>query len=202
MRAFAEFAKTTLIGGLLIIMPLYLSLLLLFKAVASLRVLIYPITRELPPTLQFPQTIAVLIIVLICFICGIGLRTALGLRIKNAVEHTLLEKIPGYALIRGLTNRLVGREDEQSFSVVLAEIENALVPAFLVEDCGDDQYAVFVPSIPTPAAGAIYILAKNRVHAVDVSFTKAISVISRWGAGSKELLAGMKRAGMREVASK
>ena len=202
MRALAEFAKTTLIGGLLIIMPLYLSLLLLFKAVASLRALISPITHELPLGLQFPQIFAVLLIVAVCFVCGIIIRTSFGIRVKNKIEHALLEKIPGYTLIRGLTNRLVGKEDEQSFSVVLVEIENALVPAFLVEDCGDDQCAVFVPSIPTPAAGAIYIIAKNRVHAVDVPFTKAVSVISRWGAGSKELLAGMKRAALKSEAIK
>jgi uncharacterized membrane protein len=81
---------------------------------------------------------------------------------------------------------------------VLAEIEDALVPAFLVEDCDDDHCAIFVPSVPTPAAGAIYIIAKSRVHVVDVPFTRAVSVISKWGAGSGELLAGMKRAAAAE----
>ena len=47
--------------------------------------------------------------------------------------------------------------------------------------------------LPTPAAGAIYIIANDRVHPVDMPFTKAVSVISKWGAGSRELLAGMKR---------
>ena len=41
---------------------------------------------------------------------------------------------------------------------------------------------------------AIYIIANERVHPVDVPFTQAVSVISKWGAGSRELLAGMKRA--------
>jgi uncharacterized membrane protein len=68
------------------------------------------------------------------------------------------------------------------------------VPAFLVEDCDDGNCAIFVPSVPTPAAGSIYIIAKERVHRVDVPFTTAVSVISKWGAGSSELLAGMKRA--------
>jgi len=30
------------------------------------------------------------------------------------------------------------------------------------------------------------------VHLVDVPFTRAVSVISKWGAGAGELLAGMK----------
>ena len=113
---------------------------------------------------------------------------------QGGVRACVLEKIPGYALIRGLAGKIAGKEDEQTFTVVLAEIEDALVPAFLVEDCDDDHCAIFVPSVPTPAAGAIYIIAKSRVHVVDVPFTRAVSVISKWGAGSSELLAGMKRA--------
>lgn len=197
MRAIARFVKTTLIGGVIVIMPIYLSALLLLKALAGVIGLVAPISQQLPATLQFPQVIAITLLIGACFACGIALRTALGLRAKNALERALLEKIPGYTLIRGLAGRLAGKEDEQAFTVVLAEIEDALVPAFLVEDCGDDQCAIFVPSVPTPAAGAIYIIAKERIHRVDVPFTQAVAVISKWGAGSSELLAGMKRAAQR-----
>ena len=180
MRAIAEFTKTTLIGGVLIIMPVYLSVLLLLKALAGVVGLVSPITQGLPVTLPFRELIALSLLIVVCFVSGIAVRTGPGLRAKNALEHALLEKIPGYALIRGLAGRIVGKADEQAFTVVLAEIEDAL--------------AIFVPSVPTPAAGSIYIIAKERVHRVDVPFTTAVSVISKWGAGSSELLAGMKRA--------
>jgi hypothetical protein len=48
-----------------------------------------------------------------------------------------------------------------------------------------------VPSVPTPLAGAVYVLHRERVHIIDVPFTKAISSISRWGYGSKDLVAAM-----------
>jgi uncharacterized membrane protein len=130
----------------------------------------------------------------VCFACGMVVRTGPGLRAKNAIERTLLEKIPGYALIRGLAGRIVGKADDPTFTVVLAEIEDALVPAFLVEDCGDGHCAIFIPSVPTPAAGSIYIIANERVHRVDVPFTQAVWVISKWGAESRGLFEGMKRA--------
>jgi uncharacterized membrane protein len=194
MRAIAEFTKTTLIGGVLVIIPIYLSVLLLLKAIAGVMGLVSPITEGLPATLPFREMLALLLLVAACFICGIALRTGPGLRAKNALERSLLEKIPGYALIRGLAGRIAGKANEQTFAVVLAEIEDALVPAFLVEDCDDSRCAIFVPSVPTPAAGSIYIIAKDRVHPVDVPFTLAVGVISKWGAGASELLAGMKRA--------
>ena len=74
----------------------------------------------------------------------------------------------------------------------LAEIEEALVPAFIIEELEDGRFTVFVPSGATPFAGAVYILAAERVHPLDVPFTEALKSISRWGSGSKELVAAMK----------
>lgn len=199
MRSIAEFTKTTLIGGVLVLIPVYLSVLLLLKAFAGVVGLVSPIAGGLPVTLPFREVLAVLLLTAACFVCGIAVRTGPGLRAKNALEYALLEKIPGYALIRGLAGRIAGKADEYAFTVVLAEIEDALVPAFLVEECDEDRCAIFVPSVPTPAAGSIYIIAKARVHPVDVPFTHAVSVISKWGAGSRELLAGMKRARLKSA---
>jgi uncharacterized membrane protein len=193
MRSIAEFTKTALIGGVLVILPIYLSVLLLLKAVGAIMGLVAPISEGLPESLPFRELIAIGILIVVCFVSGIAVRTGPGLRAKNALERSLLEKIPGYALIRGLAGKIFGGSDEQSFTVVLAEIEDALVPAFLIEDCGNGQCAIFVPSVPTPAAGAIYIIATERVHLVDVPFTQAVSVISKWGAGSRALLAAMRR---------
>jgi hypothetical protein len=39
----------------------------------------------------------------------------------------------------------------------------------------------------------VYIIEPNRVHLLDVPFTQAIQSISRWGSGSKDLVAAMER---------
>jgi hypothetical protein len=44
----------------------------------------------------------------------------------------------------------------------------------------DGSYTVLVPSVPTPMAGALYILPREGVHPVDVPFTKALRVFSKW----------------------
>ena len=44
MRTLAEFTKTTLIGGVLIILPIYISILLLAKAISGILNLVIPIT--------------------------------------------------------------------------------------------------------------------------------------------------------------
>jgi uncharacterized membrane protein len=64
-----------------------------------------------------------------------------------------------------------------------------------IEEFEDGRYTVFVPSISTPFAGAVYILDRQRVHPLDVPFTDALKVVSRWGSGAKDLVAAMEKGG-------
>jgi uncharacterized membrane protein len=191
MRAFAEFTKTTIVGGVLVVVPFWLSLLLLAKAIGAIFALISPVTAQLPPDMQLRRIVAVLIVIAVCFVAGLIIRTGPGLRAKTALDRYLLERIPGYTLLRGLAGRVTGHGEGETFAVALVEIEDALVPGFIVEEHADGKFTVFVPSVPTPAAGSVYILEPARVHLVDVPFTKAVGVISKWGAGSRDLLAAM-----------
>jgi uncharacterized membrane protein len=58
----------------------------------------------------------------------------------------------------------------------------------------DGRYTVFVPSVPTPFAGELYILKARRVHPLDVPLTQALRVIARWGSGAKDLVATMEES--------
>src|SRR4029079_7248332 len=51
MRGLAEFTKTTLIGGVLVILPVWISTLLLLKAIGGIFTLLSPVTAALPPTM-------------------------------------------------------------------------------------------------------------------------------------------------------
>jgi uncharacterized membrane protein len=191
MKAIAEFTKTTLIGGFLIILPIYVSLILIAKALQGLLAAMQPITAVVPDYVQFREIIAALVIIAICFIAGLIVRTGPGLRAKNAFEGAVLERLPGYTLLRGLAGRFTGRGDEPTFAPALVEIEEALVPALIIERLDDGSFTVLVPSVPTPMAGALYILPPERVHPVDVPFTSALKVFSKWGAGAGEFVRAM-----------
>jgi uncharacterized membrane protein len=118
----------------------------------------------------------------------------LGRAVRERMEMVFFERLPGYGLLRSLTQRLAGDSEEHTWKPALAEIEDALVPAFIIEELDDGRFTVFVPSVPTPLAGAVYILRPERVHILEIPFTQAISSISRWGSGTKELVAAMRSA--------
>jgi uncharacterized membrane protein len=193
MKNFTRFVVRRLIAGVLVVVPVYLAVLLLLKAAKSLLSLVAPIAKLLPEWIPAAQTVTLLIILFFCFFVGLGMNTPKGRATWERMENALFQRIPGYALFRSLTQQLAGKTEDKTWQPALAEIEEALVPAFIIEELENGSFTVFVPSIPTPLAGAVYILTSDRVHPLDVPFTQAIKTISRWGSGSKDLLAAMKK---------
>jgi uncharacterized membrane protein len=192
MRRLFDFVVSTLVGGLLILVPLYLAVLLLLKAMASLGGVVAPLARLLPEWLPAAQVLSIALVLVVAFLIGVALRTGVGRLVRERIETSFFERIPGYALLRSLTQQLAGQGKENVWKPALVEIEEALVPAFIIEVHDDGRFTVFVPSVPTPLAGAVYVLTPERVHPLDVPFTEGVKPLSRWGSGCKELVAAMK----------
>jgi uncharacterized membrane protein len=193
MRLVRQFLANALVGGVLVVLPIYLAVLVLLKGAQSVGTLIRPFTMLLPAWLPAENLLSLVLVLIVCFLIGVVVRTRLGQALRERMETSLFERLPGYALFRSLTQQLAGQGRENVWKPALAEIEEALVPAFIIEEFEDGRFTVFVPSVPTPLAGAVYILTRERVHPLDVPFTQAIKTVSRWGSGSKDLAAAMTR---------
>jgi uncharacterized membrane protein len=197
MNRIALFLKTTLLGGVVVVLPIYFSVLLLARALRGAFALLEPVTNQIPASIEFRQLVALLIVIALCFLTGVVVRTGPGIWVKKTVDRYFFEHLPGYPLIRGMTGRLVVGQNttaDQNFSPALVDFDDGQVVAFVMDRHDDGRYTVFVPSVPTPAAGTLYIMDPARVHPLDVPFTRALSVITRWGAGSRELVKALSRA--------
>lgn len=193
MKKTLLFVGKTVLSGFLIIVPIYLAALLLTKAMAQVAKLVQPVALLVPDSLPAEKALSLLLVLLLCFLVGLAVLTRAGRAIRDWTEKIFLHRIPGYAVVRSLTQQLAGESRGQAWKPALAEIEEALVPAFIIEEFADGRYTVFVPSIPTPFAGAVYILDRSRVHPLDVPFTEALRVVSRWGSGAERLELAMQR---------
>jgi len=196
MKSLIDFVKTTLIGGLLVILPVVLLWVLLKQGAAAVGPILQPVLSRLPPDMPFPGVVALaieaLVVILGCFAVGLAFRTPTGRRVTHAVESRVFNHLPGYALLRSFTRGAMGEEDAMQFKVALTEMEGGLVPSFIIEEHPDGRFTVFVPSAPTPTSGAIYIFPREAVHLVDVPFSQAVRCITRLGKGSDRLLRAMR----------
>ena len=175
--------------GLLIVVPIYLAALLILKAMSTVAHAVRPLAELFPHWIPAEELLSLLVVLTICVLIGFAVRTSRGRRIHDYAEKRIFERIPGYAVIRSLTHRIAGDETETAWTFAFAELEKGLAPVFIIERFEDGRYTVFVPSVPTPFAGEVYVLEAKRVHPLDVPLTQALRVVARWGSGAKDLLA-------------
>ena len=158
MKKALVFVAKAVLGGLLVVVPIYLAILVLLKGMKSVAGLVRPFTLLLPDWLPAEQALSLLLVLMICFLIGVAVRTRAGRVVRERIERGFFERIPGYALFRSLTQQVAGDNRQNVWKPALVEIDEALIPAFIIEEFEDGRYTVFVPSIPTPFAGAVYIL--------------------------------------------
>jgi len=181
--------KTALITGVLIVLPAWLAVLLLLKVLVKLGVIVKPIAGHLPSGVDHPTLIALVAFLLVCLLVGLLVHTTIGRVVGKAIEETVLDRIPGYSALRSIAAQAGDFESEHDFQPALIVVEDGcLAPAFLIEEHEDGLSTVFMPSVPTPMAGGIFIMPSERVKPVDVPVTTMMKCISKWGTGSGEIL--------------
>ncbi len=200
--------RTTFIGGFLVVLPAYLAILAFNKSIKALIGLVVVLLKPISSILGIDNNsiavpISLFLFILICFIAGVILKTRYSTIVKKTVEP-ILKKIPGYLLIRSLTNRVAKLEKSETLGaafVSIGETYQALSPAFLIEKHDNGTHTVFVPTVPTPTVGNLYVVPDNRVFPIDVPLLDMVKFISKWGETSPQLSEAIKQISIEQNAS-
>jgi hypothetical protein len=110
MKTLVRFLKVTLIGGLLVVLPVWVSLLLLLKAIKGAMAMLLPIAKLLPQWFVHEKIAALGLLLVICFVVGLLTRTRPGKRIGDWLGRHIFDRIPGFSLMRGMTRQLAGKK--------------------------------------------------------------------------------------------
>ena len=109
MKAAREFVVSTLIGGVFIVVPVYLAIVLLLKGMQSVARLVRPFAAMLPDWLPAEGFLSLLLVLLLCFVVGAAVRTRAGRAVRERLEKTFFERLPGYSMLRR-SDPAIGRE--------------------------------------------------------------------------------------------
>jgi uncharacterized membrane protein len=104
------------------------------------------------------------------------------------MEDGILSKVPGYEILKNLSESVLEVDGEDSFPVVILNLDDVGQIALLIEENGDGTVTVFVPDAPSPRSGGVFFVPADRVTAIDIPLASAMSSLKRFGAGSSELL--------------
>ena len=77
--------------------------------------------------------------------------------------------------------------------VAIGKTHEALSPGLLIQHHDNGFYTVFVPTVPTPTVGNIYLVPEDKVFIVDVPFLDMVQFITKWGQSSPALLEAIRQ---------
>jgi uncharacterized membrane protein len=188
-----DFVKTTVVGGLLFLLPVVLILFFLGYALG----LMTTVFQWFSTSLQLGRLgtvgvviLALLVLVLVSFVGGIVATTEAGGRFTVWLENTLLGAVPQYQLLKGMAQGLAHIESASNAKPVLVSIDGGWQIGYQLEPLENGWVTVFLPQAPKAALGYIMYFAADRVRPLGITIVQAMGIVTSFGVGSREALRG------------
>ena len=186
MQAIIKFIKTTVLGAIVVIVPMAVIVYVLVDIFNKLVGVTTPFTEGMTfgpvRNALLVVLLAILLIILVFFIAGLLLNSFWGKSIKNWIESKIFENIPMFSTIKQLTQRVAGIENS-NFPVVEIDLygSDVKVLGIVVETLADGRLMVYTPSSPVITVGQLYIVPEDRAKQLDASIPDTINCLSKVG---------------------
>ena len=194
LKRFVLHIRTTLIAGLLAILPIGVTLFVLKFFFELLDPILGPIF-DMGNVRIFPG-LGLIVLLILLYVVGIITTKILSARIVN-LGHKLIERIPVissiYSTTRSGVEILSGTQGFESRGVVLVDFPRpamkaiGLITAELGVLNGEPMVAVYIPTTPVPSSGFLIVVALSDVTPTDISVDDAMKIIVSGGILANEI---------------
>lgn len=194
MTRFNNFIRTSMFGGLVVLMPALVFFLVVRWLYRVMTEMIYPVTSLIVEKTALQQLLADILVIasilIMCFMIGVFVKTHMGNLIFRGIENATLRFAPGYSMIKETIMMFFGRSKSPFSAVALVRpfSSETMMTAFITDEHPDGSYTVFIPTAPNPTSGNIYHLPGERVHVVSVPVEEALRTILSCGIGSTNMV--------------
>ena len=192
MNAIRQFVRTTIVGGIVFLVPAILLILVLRHAMAFAGKIAGPVAAAFPDHriagVAIATIIAALVLLLLAFVSGLFARTGVGRNLARWLEDSLLGNLPQYRMVKTMAEGLAQVENGQNLKPALVSIEGGWQLGYLLEEVSAGWVAVFLPQAPTPMSGNVMYMPAERVRLLDMPIGEAVLLVKRLGVGSARAL--------------
>ena len=192
MKQSANPLVTTLIGGVVFLLPLVVVLYVLGQGLALTTRVAQPLTAMLPDTsvggVALASIAALALLLLACFGAGILARAALGRALTDRFETRLQTIYPRYAVIKAMSQGLHGALGQRVLQPVLVSFDDHQLIAFDIERLHDGRAVLYLPGAPDAWSGSVVLVAPERIEALDIDSATLAKSLQRLGHGTAALL--------------
>jgi len=187
-----NFLKTTLLGGLFILLPIML-LWIGLKEIAELLVAMATPIADLFPAgvfdnLTAPGAVAVILIIGTSFILGLMAKSAMLSSVGRKIENSVLNKVPMYRMLKIISGALIDTDKSDISPAIIRDGSGGGDPCYVIEKHKDGRATVLVPWSPASFAGSIKLVQQADLELLNCSIDEYSRSLSQMGVGIEECM--------------
>jgi len=191
-NAMFRFLKTTVIGGIAFMVPIVIFAMIITKALELTNKLAVPLSAMMPIDsighVAVVDFLALIIILLICFMAGLAAKTAYARKYLSSLESRVLSKFPAYDFLKSKMYTVLQAEEVEGMKPVLVRFDDSWQIALEVENIPGGTSAVYLPGAPDPWSGSVCFVTEDRIQSLESPLPVIIRTLKGLGKGSREQL--------------
>lgn len=182
-----RFIKTTIVGGIVFLVPLIVILMVLGKAFGLMRKVSEPLSRFIPVEsiagVAVVDVLAVVVLLVLCFVAGMVAKSPPARRLYGRLDNALMV-VPGYAFIRSFSDHFRQESPGNApLKPVMVTFDDYSQLCFEIER-RESRVVIYMPGAPDPWAGTLVYVCQERVSDIDLSSLAAVRHIRQLGRDS------------------
>jgi uncharacterized membrane protein len=199
MKRMAQFVLTTILGGVFFLAPIVVLIVILAKAFGYAKTGLHAIVVHIPAASDLSVGVAtalsITMVALVCLLAGLVANTLIAQRLVNALESSVLSKIPAYEYLKQESASAFGVAEIGELPVVFVPVEGGWQLGVQTEALSNGLVSIFVPGAPNPHSGSIFLFSMDNVRPAGIKLP-AGSTVSGDAARAHPLSAPVGRPGI------
>ncbi|MGD8175380.1 DUF502 domain-containing protein [Marinimicrobium sp. ARAG 43.8] len=199
MKRWQSYVGLTLLGGLIVALPIAIFIFLLRWLLGLITGIIAPLSHWLSSWLPMGERVAdlvgIVLVLALFFAIGLSVKTSIGRWVHKRVDDWLTRFAPGYSTIREVVMQLLGGENNTSLlrgqvcrAYIMGRQNPVSVTAIVTARHSNGDCTVYVPTAPIPSSGFVYHLSEDCVDLLPhISVETAMRTVIACGSGSQVL---------------
>lgn len=184
--------RTTIVGGLLFLIPFVVVVVITGKALQIMRTVATPIAEWLDVDhigiFAMIDVVAIVLVLGLCYVAGRVAVSERGRRAYRALDEQLLDIWPRYGFVKAMASG-VARERTAHIRPVVVRFDDLSQLAFEVERDAM-RVVVYLPGSPDPWSGSVALVEADRVTAVAADIAAVVKSLRGAGRGALAVVTG------------
>jgi uncharacterized membrane protein len=201
LRHALDFTRTTVVGGAMFLLPIFLVFLVLGRVFGLMGGITEPLVSAFGVSsiggMAVSNVVAIFLLVLCAFLAGLFARTRTGQSALSWIQDGVSATLPQFSLVQDVAKKIGSDDAPEDMPIVLVPTDAGWALGLLVEAEGD-WHAVYLPGAPQMSSGSVAYAHTDQIHRTDLTLKHLWVMLRARGKGSQAVyrrLAGLQSAG-------